>query len=313
MNGLKYLNSQNIKWFPINIQVIDGKKELLPYNEEGIRPNYKIDFDNIELLKKRQKYNNYDTIAMDTRNVQQIDIDTPEADDIFNEFKSTHPYFLSRSKKLPHYFIKLRDNLEHPKTFKPIPNNNDIDLLNGTWSYASIDFVVENADMRFHTITIDPKKEKINNDKSFIKSEHIVELLNIIDIKYWDSYYSWLRIGAALFNCGHKQSVFDDFSKKSKKYDGTDKKWKEWECKPLQDIGFGTLRYYAKLSNENFSGKGTVKYYNSRSITIKSLYNETPHNIYTINDQKIGSHSSYRLMGGKCVTFYAADGVWYPV
>jgi len=249
MNGIEYLNFQKIKWFPINIQVIDGKKELLPYTEEGIRPNYKIDFDNFELLNKRQTYK-YDTIAMDTRNVQQIDIDSDEANNMFNA-KDKSPYFLSRSKKLPHYFINLADNLEHPKTFKPFPNNNDIDLLNGTWSYASIDFVVENANMPFSTITIDSKKEKLNDNKSFIKSTYIVELLNIIDVKYCDEFLSWLRIGAGLLNCGYEQTVFDDFSKKSTKYQGTDKIWKQLQRNPMKDIGFGTLCYYAKESNVN--------------------------------------------------------------
>jgi hypothetical protein len=40
-------------------------------------------------------------------------------------------------------------------------------------------------------------------------------LLNHIDVEYCDTYDSWLRIGAALFNSGFSKSVFDVFSRRS--------------------------------------------------------------------------------------------------
>lgn len=52
---------------------------------------------------------------------------------------------------------------------------------------------------------------------------------------------------------------------------------------------------------------------NARTVTIKSLYEGVTHDIRVPKGHTIGGQKSYRLMGGKCVTFYGVGDTWYPV
>jgi putative DNA primase/helicase len=247
MIGLEFLKIHNILWFPVNVKVIDGEKHFLPYDEEGVRPNYSKDFNNLELIKKRQAYTGYDTIAIDTHIVQQIDIDSEEAHEMY---KSDAPCYKSVRKGLPHYFFKLKNNTEHKPRFKVLDIHKDIDVLNGQFSFASRDFVVENSENEIQEFIIPhPDDTHKHNDKTLIKTDSIDELLDIIDVEYIDDYESWYRIGASLYNCGYPVEVFDNFSKRSKNYGGVDKLWRQYERQELDQIGFGTLCYYAKESN----------------------------------------------------------------
>ncbi len=251
MNGIKYLNQNGIKWFPVNVEVINGEKVFNCYTEEGQRPNYTKDFDNNELISKRQKYKNYKTIVIDTHDIQQMDIDSEEAKEITKKMKA--PYFKSVRKGLPHYFFKLGNKEEWSARFKVNDIHKDIDILNGQFSFASIDFEVIDADIELVNINIPTKiQTKVNDNKSFIKPENINTILDIIDIKYADEWDSWFRIGVALFNCDYGVEVFHEFSKKSDKYSSNcvNKLWNQIKNNKVSEIGFGTLCYYAKISDE---------------------------------------------------------------
>lgn len=251
MNGLTFLKNNNISWFFVNMKITDGNKELLPYPEENNKfPNYSTDFQDKELITKRQNYTDYETIWIDTTNIQQIDIDSKEAYDEVHSHFAKFPHFLSVRKGLPHYFFTLENSNEFGKRFKVPEIHDDIDILNGQVSYAPADFTVENYTAEINSLSIRiPKSKTDHNNKTFLKTECINELLDIIDSKYVDDFMSWIKIGAALYNCGYSRELFDSFSKRSPKYGGVDKVWNGFCRKKLEDIGFGTICYYCKESD----------------------------------------------------------------
>jgi len=249
MKVIAYLNANNIKWFPINLVVEDNKKILKPYNEDNRMPSYN-DFEINELVELRKNWK-YDTIAIDTTEVQQLDVDSTEALDKVKPILEDQPYFLSKTKKFPHIFIKLKNKKEHGKRGIFTEVDDKIDILNGQWSYCDIHTDIINSDKSITTIDIPRKEQVLENNNLTIKysSQTIQALLEIINESYIDEYYSWFRIGVALYNCGSDFEVFDNWSKKSKKYSGTKKFWKSISKSNLGGIGIGTLCYYAKQSN----------------------------------------------------------------
>ena len=52
MNTQDYFTKHGILWFPINLEVEGKTKNLLPYNETGLRPDMN-DFKNIKKVEKR--------------------------------------------------------------------------------------------------------------------------------------------------------------------------------------------------------------------------------------------------------------------
>lgn len=249
MKIISYLNSKDIQWFPINLVIEDGKKILKPYTQDGKMPSYN-DFGNNELVELRKNWS-YDTIAIDTTVIQQLDIDSIEALEKVKPILEDQPYFLSKTKKFPHIFIKLENKKNHGKRSIFTQVDDKIDILNGQWSYCDIFIDVINADKEIQICNI-PKNEVLNEHSNLTikySSQTIQTLLEIINEKYIDNYESWFRIAAAIFNCGCEFELFDNWSKRGKKYAGTKKLWKSVSKGNLTDIGFGTLCHYAKISN----------------------------------------------------------------
>ncbi len=251
---IDYLNSKNIEYFPVNLQVSDGKKELLPYTETNKRPSMN-DFKNLskEEIKERHKYS-YKFIAIDTRSVQQFDIDSDEADICFDKAKSKMPYFKSSSKLLPHYFFELEYRESFGKRFTT-PFHPKIECLNGQWSYADRDTVIYNSHCSIEPFIIKPKSADSPTvptaaQRDVTHSDVMLDaLLQLISKGYFEEYDSWYRIGAALFNLRQLEHLFDKYSKQAKNYGGTSKLWRQFNRRALSKIGLGSLCYYARESN----------------------------------------------------------------
>jgi len=250
MNIITYLDAKNIYWFPINLVIEENKKILKPYTQDGKMPTTN-DFNDLELINYRKNWK-YDTIAIDTTFVQQLDIDSVDALEKVKPCLEDQPYFLSKTKKFPHIFIDLENKKNHGKRSIFTQVDNNIDILNGQWSYCDIDIIVINADREILKYNIPRDELLIENNNLTMKysSQTIQTLLEIIDIKYIDCYETWFRIGVSLFNCGCDFDTFDTWSKKSKKYSGTKRLWKSISKGNMTCIGIGTLCYYAKLSNK---------------------------------------------------------------
>ncbi len=138
---IEFLNEKEIAWMPINLEISRKrnntyKKILKQYTDTHEMPNYK-DLSDHTLVSKRQRLiNNYEYIWIDTRCVNQVDVDG----DIDPELNT--PYFESVSKKKRHYFItgfygynKLRSQTKWA----------DVELLAGQGSYAHKSCIVYNS------------------------------------------------------------------------------------------------------------------------------------------------------------------------
>ena len=80
-------------------------------------------------------------------------------------------------------------------------------------------------------------------------AEKLKEFVNLIDIKYCNNRESWFKIIMAMKKVGFDFAYADEWSKKSKGYDGRSF-GKDWDGYSVDRItgGEGTLRYYAKKS-----------------------------------------------------------------
>lgn len=93
------------------------------------------------------------------------------------------------------------------------------------------------------------KTKLINDDIVEIDNELINKLLNSLKPKYYNNYTEWLDIGMAIKNLGLPFKLWDNFSRKSKKYeDGCcAKKWETFGND--YKLGLGRLLYYLKDSD----------------------------------------------------------------
>ena len=140
MDIITYLNANKINWMPINLEIkkVKGKnrKYLRPYNEDSSMPSY-TELSDKKIVEERQSWiDTYNYIWVDTRVVNQIDVDG-EIDP-----KLDTPFFQSITKKSPHYFIKGFYGF----TKKRSPTKwNDVELLSGQGSYAEKNCLVYNT------------------------------------------------------------------------------------------------------------------------------------------------------------------------
>jgi hypothetical protein len=204
---LKYLKQHNILWFPINLEVIDGNKQLQPYRETKKRPKT-TDFKNLtaQEIQARQEWTTYKHIAIDTNNIQQIDIDDPE---IVAPFEPQNkPHFLSTTKKLPHIFARfeLPEALVGKNKFN-LDASPKVDYLNGLWSWAPRDGEVVNADIDISVVKI-PDESVAKKYKDYNTDYSGVEIKEVLDAIPPDcSYEVWLKIGMALKNSGKSYPI----------------------------------------------------------------------------------------------------------
>jgi P4 family phage/plasmid primase-like protien len=281
MKITQYLKKHGIQYFPINICISHGKKELLPYVENGLMPK-QTDFDKLSESELGNRFlfaYKYKHIAIDTRFIQQIDIDSIDAADKFKSVMDDFPYFLSASKKLPHIFTNLVDREKFGKRFTWEEIDDHVEILNGQWSWCDIDAEVINAGNTIQNLSIVSTIEtKKYNDYSFDYSNNqsVQVLLELIDKRYIDDYNVWWRIGTALYNCGYLFEVFDNWSKKGLKYGKTKQMWDSISKGNNTLLQLGTICYYAKLSNEYLFNLVKDKLPTKNQITIidKFINNE---------------------------------------
>jgi hypothetical protein len=211
MGIIEYLEKNGILWQPISLK----DKVPVPFTN-GIYPapnDYKH-LSNDEIIK-RQNMNDSEVIAIFTNVIQQIDIDNKNATKKYDFLKNA-PYFESLNRKLPHYFVYIK---EYKGERTGIVGG---DVLTGQWSYCRKDALVfqsSNEIKEFKTTEFEvPIITETNlNDK--------VEKLREAIGPDCD-YPKWFSIIQNLFNIASKH-LFDDphkfahnFSKDSNKYDG---------------------------------------------------------------------------------------------
>jgi P4 family phage/plasmid primase-like protien len=271
MNVVEYLNNNNIEWFPIKVLMKDNndgrgvQKTLVLFDNDDLKRgaiSYKQAFTEFankspeEIKKRHSNLEYFDTIAIDTTEVAQIDVDTTDHKEKVKSLTDNYPYFKSVGKGLPHIFMKM----ENPPTCSRFQTKYEgIEVLTKQWSYCNKNAIVLNAENDIPNISYDAiraeptKKEQIECNNTYVVNEQTVdidEMLTHIRQCDCDVYDPWWKIGNALFNSGYDESVFHTFSKRYNKYqyDEVTKEWEKIVNNPMKRIGFGSLMYHVGLN-----------------------------------------------------------------
>lgn len=283
---IPFVERHKLKWQPINLDIKWNKnknkfdKVLLTSREYNRKPTSK-DFKELddEVLRSRQSYlDSYDHIAIDSGKVHHIDVDnlnmSAELESQVEEWKKQWPYYLSASKKLPHFFVRFDEAFENDRVAKT--KFEGIEILSGQWGWCPKAAEIYNAEKEIPVLKkshwvdehhqIQDKKapqpqpikgvnKEINKTPLLYSEVEIKNILENIDVSYCDEYESWFRIGCALYNFGCTQEAFDEFSKRSTKYDADaiTKLWNSFDKKPYEQIQFGTIMHYLDQSNPEFA------------------------------------------------------------
>ena len=283
MNLINFLDTNKIKWFPININ--EDKIPTYPkeYNSKCSQNDFKT-LTNEEIIYRQQYLSICNAIAIDTSEVAMIDVDYKDHVDYSNEdgykwiksLETKTPWKKSNTKiQGKHFFIKLN--------IKPIKNRiqtkyKDIEILCGQWNFAPhtntikrnirndcsiielnlIDIVDNEFDLQAKPVIKKTIKKKLlkkhdDNDsgnESPTPPSEFKELGDLIDIQYLDDYDTWTKIVWSLANHSkHNFQLAKYLSMKSDKYDekGFNNLWNNTRSGNT----IGTFLYYCKISNES--------------------------------------------------------------
>ena len=125
----------------------------------------------METIKNRQKSASaFDHIAIDTKQINHIDVDTFDHEAFVEDVKNRHPYFESARKKLPHAFVKFHNPIEGLRIESVLTQQ--IEVLSGMWSFCRLDAVVYNADKEIHSLSNSFLKTKQDKCIEIMANKH---------------------------------------------------------------------------------------------------------------------------------------------
>lgn len=267
MNGLEefsyieYLNNHEILWFPINLTITDGKKELKPVYDKNGKFLYmpkQTDFKELskEVIKQRQDNNDFEFIAVDTSHYYHIDIDTPDYPECFDEMMKEAPFIKSITKDYGRHIFITSDF--KPETLRTQFNNKGVELLNGQWSYARLTMYnnkpplfIDGDELKQQLVLTQKQKyestetdNEQSDDDDKDKAKYIELLFNVIKNGKHINYDTWFNIMACLKANGYS---FDIFKKYTELYQDNHECAKYWDN--LKNP-YGTIHYLQKLAKE---------------------------------------------------------------
>ena len=295
---IKFCEINKINWRPIKLNIIqkaNGKYEKLLQIDTltGKRPKLD-DFRDADWvknkMKKSQKQINgeyYTHIAIDTLNINNLDIDweegksyTPEAKKFVKNMIELCPYYRSSTKPKGKHILFKTDEPIYKYTHKLFSKANndltyeDLEILAGNWAWAKKDMTIDNnceiptlklADYK-HIIkdNIKPsagKKKKMivkkPNTLPFVEKpvdSYLFKKMDIIKREYLDDYDTWLKILFSLksYKLLSPQEIYTIskyISSKSPKFNLQDFHSKYDGLVPTNNITIGTALHYAKISD----------------------------------------------------------------
>ena len=262
MRVIEFAKKNGIRWFPIKLEITEeGKKELKPLEGEWRCPSM-TDFEKLreEELKERQEMvDKYDYIALDTKEVYQIDFDTRERVQEMEKLKGVCPYFESTTKGLPHCFIKSETTAMRNRYATKWEK---VELLCGQWSYCPKEAEIYNAEKQIPEFSLDSivhgvyyeKRTSTIKPTNGIDSSVLKTVVMALKAQRSEDYHDWLRVIFAILKTGEDNGYFTEaedlahmWSKRSKKYDGKNLNdiIQRYYC-PERSPTFGTLCYMLK-------------------------------------------------------------------
>ena len=281
MDILEYLKKEEIKWFPIKLKkVYDEVRERwtkTPEYTNGYMPRTD-DFERMteeELKQRQKKANESEHIAIDTREVYQIDFDTREHEEVMGAMKEKMPYFESATKKLPHCFVKGTEEQRSKRTLTKYKN---VEILSGIWSFCEMKAKVYNAEVEIARLEIGRITHSVNKEvpttrkltgKRGVEEKTLKRVTESLKRERCEDYAEWLMVIFAIMRTGKEngytesaQKMAHEWSKRiPEKYneeylDTVINRYHNKERGP----GFGTLCYYIKEDNEDLFKELCKKY-----------------------------------------------------
>ena len=191
-----------------------------------------------------------------------IDKDAPEHEEMIDELVDTYGggvEFTSFSGKT-HIWVKKHPDDKNKKNIIPwkITPKGNVDLIyTGICEKHTGDKLID-FETLFDSCFTDYHKET-DLDRNIVVSDDIlnselstelIEILELIKVEYWEGYNSWWALILAIYKITGSVDIADKYSQKGSNYEDGVVEKKINSCHKFQ-FGEGTIRHYAKLSNES--------------------------------------------------------------
>jgi hypothetical protein len=300
---INFCDANNIEWFPINLTIDGNGKKLINVINHKLyncsRPDLQ-DFTDKELIRARQHlYKSqpelFTHIAMNTKSVYHIDIDTNDYEQGFDNIAFSSPYFKSMTKSYGKHILIKVDGFTPTSNRMQFSNNGQggVELLCGLSSFAPLEMY--NADKEIITFPGDNFKTLLVKQETRPKSPNSVahtdktdeynkikEMSEIIDDKYIckkGCYDDWIKIIWALHSLGEQyREIAHSLSNRkgaNYDYDALNKLWDNYDENKVgsteKNINIGTFYHYAKISNETKFKEICAKYAPPLDISLDEL------------------------------------------
>jgi P4 family phage/plasmid primase-like protien len=315
----------NIENFPVKGSISDDNKFApIGYSFKNFLSPEKI---------KKQKKKRSNITAGNTYNINRIDVDDMDIFKVlFDQDLFTNlPYYLSRNKRFPHYYVKLINMGNEKRLNIPIDYEGTrvCDILNGqaAWYKTNEKMVKVNEipELDFNIfknhITNRKEKEKKKTKKEVLANhmheyeanqgnidEEVTNILNCLSEERF-SYEQWLKVGMILYNT-NSDRLFDnwvEWSKKSNDFnlDELMKKWNSFKIH-TNKVTMGTLRYMAEQDNPDKYNEIMLN-----KLIIKSLWSQTDVKIAKVIHHVLKNKIKTTLsIDGSASWYIYKDGIW---
>jgi len=266
----EYFSYHKIEWFPIKLNTEGGKK--IPMRCSYGMPK-STDFLNVsaeELKKRREKLEGYQFGAVDCSQLFHIDVDFRKSKkygseelEFIEDCKKKYPYFLSSTKKMPHFLFFNESSTEQKKK-RYASKYEDIEILSGSWSYFPLkeniinwginppvidmfkEIVKENNTTKINKIEEKEEDEGFKSVEPELNSDLVENLLSLIKNDGEGLHYDdYIRIIWALKNDNPKnRKKALKFSMRSSKHNSKyfSQIWQEGR----EGNSLGTVHFYAR-------------------------------------------------------------------
>lgn len=154
----------------------------------------------------------------------------------------------SRKPESHQYFrlILSEDSLKWRKIVKISSENNLIERCED----IKDSLLFPDGSEKFYEVTVN-KNESVKTSE--VSNNYLTSVVNLINKEYITQYDSWIKIGMAIKNSGGSIELYDEISKKAKNYSSFENVKQKWDSFKSdyngKKVTFGTLSYYARLSN----------------------------------------------------------------
>jgi len=289
MKVIDFCNLHQIPYIKIIVQIENNEKKM-----KGIKTGWtKWSFDKCIDENKNVKKFNALNINLNKSKFMILDLDDEKyKNEYLNKYGESFMSLSSR-RNMPHLWrIKNNNDLNTTKIkFKP-----GLDLLYHN-VFENIESEIINVKQEFQIFndypikintedTVQPKPKPEPNiakqqQHKIIKNVSIPtaeqkELIENIDIKYYDNYFDWLKIIWALNNEFSDFELIKTLSMKSKKYCGDEKLLKFLNDDKKNLCSFGTINHYSKISNKKkyyeIKSKYTPIFFSNSDYELADLY-----------------------------------------